>query len=184
MDNATVQQPLTTLLPNSNPTIVMLQVEAGFVSKHSVVPFCCPCPPFIAPLVAQTPKVSGQGLTSDSRHTCIWGKPGTRYLLFNLREIDHYDSGGVKIWARIKLDGRTHLHVFERGTLTAVRHGDEVLEPYLRHFTVAVDADFILIDGNVRLHRAHLIDKFLETDDIHRIDRSDFIPIDRIGTVW
>ncbi|GFS49697.1 hypothetical protein TNCV_4344111 [Trichonephila clavipes] len=44
MHNATVHQPLTTVYPNSNPTIVMLQVEVGFVSEHNVAPFCCQCP--------------------------------------------------------------------------------------------------------------------------------------------
>ncbi|GFV63679.1 hypothetical protein TNCV_1962251 [Trichonephila clavipes] len=49
MHNATVQQPLTTVFSNSNPTIVMSQAEAGFVNRHNVVPFRCPCPPFTAP---------------------------------------------------------------------------------------------------------------------------------------
>ncbi|GFY04973.1 uncharacterized protein TNCV_561051 [Trichonephila clavipes] len=62
MHNATVQQPLTTESPNSNPTIVMLQAEVGFVSKHNIVPFRYPSSPFIAPLTAQTPMVSSQGL--------------------------------------------------------------------------------------------------------------------------
>ncbi|GFX22731.1 hypothetical protein TNCV_2994641 [Trichonephila clavipes] len=60
MHNATVQQPLTMVSPNSNPTIVMLQAEARFVSKHSVVPFHCPYTPFIVPFTAQTPMVSRQ----------------------------------------------------------------------------------------------------------------------------
>ncbi|GFS92873.1 hypothetical protein TNCV_1162511 [Trichonephila clavipes] len=47
-----------TVSPNSNPTIVMLLAEAGFVSKHNVVPFHYQCPSFIAPLTAQTPVVS------------------------------------------------------------------------------------------------------------------------------
>ncbi|GFT74168.1 hypothetical protein TNCV_2717071 [Trichonephila clavipes] len=61
MHNATVQQHLTVVSPNSNPTIVILQAELRFVSKHNVALFRCPCPPFIATLVEQTPVVSGQG---------------------------------------------------------------------------------------------------------------------------
>ncbi|GFY25242.1 hypothetical protein TNCV_2483631 [Trichonephila clavipes] len=53
--------PLTTVSPNWNPTIVMFRAEVGFVSKHNVVSFHCPCRPFIAPLAAQSPVVSGQG---------------------------------------------------------------------------------------------------------------------------
>ncbi|GFT35991.1 hypothetical protein TNCV_4343001 [Trichonephila clavipes] len=62
MHNATVQQPITTVSPNSNLNIVILQAEAVFVSKHNAVPFCCPCPPLIASLVAQMPAVSSQGI--------------------------------------------------------------------------------------------------------------------------
>ncbi|GFX12763.1 hypothetical protein TNCV_3437371 [Trichonephila clavipes] len=49
MHNATAQQPFTKVSANSHSTIVMLQAEAGSISKHNVIPFRCPCPPFIAP---------------------------------------------------------------------------------------------------------------------------------------
>ena len=74
------------------------------------------------------------------------------------------------VWASILLDGRTHLHVFERGTVTAVRYRDEVLEPYVRLFRGEVNPDIILMDDNARPHRAHLVDEFLESEDILRMD--------------
>lgn len=92
-------------------------------------------------------------LTSDSRRTFIWREPGTRYLPSNVREIDHYGGGGLMVWAGIMLDGRTPLHVFDRGTVTSVRYRDEVLEPYVRLFRGAVGPDFILIDDNARPHK-------------------------------
>ncbi|GFV16531.1 hypothetical protein TNCV_2468581 [Trichonephila clavipes] len=52
MRNAEVHQPLITVSPNSIPTIVMLQAESEFVSKHNVAPFRCPCSPFMASLAA------------------------------------------------------------------------------------------------------------------------------------
>ncbi|GBM22200.1 hypothetical protein AVEN_225086-1, partial [Araneus ventricosus] len=63
----------------------------------------------------------GFSLTTDSRRTYIWREPETRYLPSNVREIDHYGGGGLMVWAGIMLDGRTPLHVFERGTVTGVR---------------------------------------------------------------
>ncbi|GBN31567.1 hypothetical protein AVEN_33925-1 [Araneus ventricosus] len=60
-------------------------------------------------------------LNTDSRRTFIWRGPVTRYLPSNVREIDHYGGGGLMVWAGIMLDGRTPLHVFERGTVTGVR---------------------------------------------------------------
>ncbi|GFV97931.1 hypothetical protein TNCV_5069711 [Trichonephila clavipes] len=65
MHNATVQQLLTTVSPNSNSTIVMMQPEAEFVSKHNADLFCSPWLPFITPLAAQIPVVSSQGQTKQ-----------------------------------------------------------------------------------------------------------------------
>ncbi|GFV41749.1 HTH_Tnp_Tc3_2 domain-containing protein [Trichonephila clavipes] len=56
----------------------------------------------------------------------IWRELETRYLPSNVRENDHYESRGLMVWAGIKLDGRTHPHVFERHTVTAVRYRDEL----------------------------------------------------------
>ncbi|GBM79832.1 hypothetical protein AVEN_127149-1 [Araneus ventricosus] len=68
------------------------------------------------------------------------------------------------------LDGRTPLHVFERGTVTGVRYRNEILEPYVHLFTGAVGPEFILMDDNARPHRALLVDEFLESEDIRRMD--------------
>ncbi|GFT27031.1 hypothetical protein TNCV_4675581 [Trichonephila clavipes] len=45
--------------------------------------------------------------------------------------MDHYGSGELMVWADITLDGRTELHVLKRGTVSAVRQRDQVLEPQL-----------------------------------------------------
>ncbi|GFU34583.1 hypothetical protein TNCV_1993131 [Trichonephila clavipes] len=74
MHNAAVQQPLTMMSRNSNPTIVMLQAKAVFVNKN-VVPSRLPCPSFISKLVAQTPVVSSQ------RETKQWMPCGHSTLL-------------------------------------------------------------------------------------------------------
>ncbi|GFX77050.1 hypothetical protein TNCV_1072501 [Trichonephila clavipes] len=47
-------------------------------------------------------------------------------------------NGGLVVWESIALDGRTHLHVFERGTVRNKK------EPYVCLFKGAVDPDFIL----------------------------------------
>ncbi|GFX92301.1 hypothetical protein TNCV_1112281 [Trichonephila clavipes] len=65
MHNTTVHQPFTKVSSNLNPTIVMKQEEAGFVSKHNIVPFRHPCSSFITPLAAQTPVVSSRGQTKE-----------------------------------------------------------------------------------------------------------------------
>ncbi|GFW50991.1 hypothetical protein TNCV_3592731 [Trichonephila clavipes] len=64
MHDTTVQQPLTTVSPNSNQNIMMLQAEVGFVSKQ-VVSFRCPCPLIITPLATQTLVVTSQSQTKQ-----------------------------------------------------------------------------------------------------------------------
>ncbi|GFX08270.1 transposable element Tc1 transposase [Trichonephila clavipes] len=112
-------------------------------------------------------------LTSDSRLIFIYTEPATHYLHSNVSKID--SIGGIT------LNGRTH-HAFERSTVTAARYRDEVLEPYVRLFIDDVGSDFILMDDNAGPPRTtHLIDEFLESEDIRRMDwpvRSpDLIPI-------
>ncbi|GBM97616.1 hypothetical protein AVEN_165874-1 [Araneus ventricosus] len=68
------------------------------------------------------------------------------------------------------LDVRTPLHVFERVTVTGVRYRDEILEPYVHLFRGAVGPEFISVDDNARPHGALLVDEFLESEDIRRMD--------------
>ncbi|GFS97754.1 DDE_3 domain-containing protein [Trichonephila clavipes] len=62
------------------------------------------------------------------------------------------------------------VRVFERGSVTSVKYRDEVLEPYTHLFRGACDPEFILMDNNVRPHRAILINEFLKSEDIRRMD--------------
>ncbi|GFX98875.1 transposable element Tcb2 transposase [Trichonephila clavipes] len=68
------------------------------------------------------------------------------------------------------LNDRTPLNVFERGSVTNVRYRDAVLQPYVRLFRGACDPEFILIDDNARQHRDLLVDEFLPSEDILRMD--------------
>ncbi|GBL83507.1 hypothetical protein AVEN_53740-1 [Araneus ventricosus] len=124
-------------------------------------------------------------LNTDSRRTFIWREPGTRYIPSNAHKIDHYGRGGLMVWLGIMLDGRTPLHVFEGGTVTGVRCKDEILEPYVRLFRGAVGPEFILMDDNARPHRALLVNEFLESEDIRRMDWParfpEHNPIEQVG---
>ncbi|GFX42288.1 transposable element Tc3 transposase [Trichonephila clavipes] len=73
------------------------------------------------------------------------------------------------VWAGIMMNGRTDLHFFDTGSVTAQRYKDEVLEPYVRLFRGAVGSDFLFMDDNIPCHRAALIDDFLETENIQRM---------------
>ncbi|GFS90689.1 uncharacterized protein TNCV_3771131 [Trichonephila clavipes] len=73
-------------------------------------------------------------------------------------------SRGFMVWTGIPLDDRRHRYVYARGTVTAVRYRDEVLEPCVRLFTGAVSPDLNLMNDIAReAHRIHLVDEFLES---------------------
>ncbi|GFX81405.1 transposable element Tcb2 transposase [Trichonephila clavipes] len=85
------------------------------------------------------------------------------------------------------MDGRTGLHFFDTGLVTAQRYRDEVLEPYVHLLRGAVGPDFILMDDNVPCHRAVLIDDFLEMENIQRMswpaNSPDLNPIEHVGSM-
>ncbi|GBM24676.1 hypothetical protein AVEN_46177-1 [Araneus ventricosus] len=59
------------------------------------------------------------------------------------------------------------LYVFGRSSETDVKYEMDI---YARLFKNAVGPNFIFIDDNARLHRAQLVDDFLKTEDIRRMD--------------
>ncbi|GFW32991.1 transposable element Tcb1 transposase [Trichonephila clavipes] len=88
------------------------------------------------------------------------------------------------VWAGISLGYRTDLHIFKRGTVTAVRYRDEVLEPIVRLYAAAVGLTFVLMDDNARPHRADIVDDYLESQWIARmaweVYSSDLNPIENL----
>ncbi len=92
-------------------------------------------------------------------------KSGERYADGNVHEYGRYGGGSVMVWAGICLDGRTDLHVVDRGALTAVRYRDKVLHPMARPFTGAVGPEFILMQ-DARPHNARAAMKYLYQEGI------------------
>ncbi|UYV77413.1 hypothetical protein LAZ67_15000933, partial [Cordylochernes scorpioides] len=109
-------------------------------------------------------------LNTDSRRVFIWREPGTRYHPSNIRGIDSFRGGSFLVWAGISFSRRTPLHIFSGGTLTAQRYRDEILEPYLRPYKDQIGHNFILMDDNARPHRARLINEYLQSENIRRMD--------------
>ncbi|UYV60537.1 hypothetical protein LAZ67_1001440 [Cordylochernes scorpioides] len=59
---------------------------------------------------------------------------------------------------------------FSGGTLTAQRYRDEILEPYLRPYRDQIGHNLILMDDNARPHRARLVNEYLQSENIRRMD--------------
>ncbi|GFV78484.1 transposable element Tcb1 transposase [Trichonephila clavipes] len=69
------------------------------------------------------------------------------------------------VYAEISLGDRTDLHIFKRGSVTAIPYRDEVLESIVRLCAAAVGPTFVLIDNNERPHRADIVDDYLKRRD-------------------
>ncbi len=50
--------------------------------------------------------------------------------------------------AGVSIDGRTDLYVLDRGTMTAQRYRDKVLDPIVRPYAGAVSEAFIVMHDN------------------------------------
>ncbi|GBM89501.1 hypothetical protein AVEN_43029-1 [Araneus ventricosus] len=89
------------------------------------------------------------------------------------------------VLAGISLGNRTDLHIYRRGSVTAVRYRDEVLNPIVKPYASAVGPSFVLMDDNARLHRAGIVDDFLESEGIARIEWLAYSPdFNQIENVW
>ncbi|GFU15934.1 transposable element Tcb1 transposase [Trichonephila clavipes] len=91
----------------------------------------------------------------------------------------------IMVWAGISLGYRTDLHIVKRGSVTAVRYRDEVLEPIVRWYAAAVGPTFVLMDNNARPHRADIVDDYLESERIARMALSAYSPdLNLIENLW
>ncbi|GFV67312.1 transposable element Tcb2 transposase [Trichonephila clavipes] len=81
------------------------------------------------------------------------------------------------------LNGRTELHIFDRGSVIGDRYCEEVLLPHVRLFRGAIGPDFIFMDGNARLHQTLAVEELLESEDITRMDWPEYSP-DLNPNVW
>ncbi|GFY27827.1 transposable element Tcb2 transposase [Trichonephila clavipes] len=107
---------------------------------------------------------------SDSQRVLIWREIGSRSYASNIKERHHYGGPGVFAWGGIMLNGRTELHIFDRGSVTEDRYCEKVLLPIARLFRGAIGPDFIFIDDNARPHRTLAAEELLESEDITRMD--------------
>ncbi|GFV18261.1 transposable element Tcb1 transposase [Trichonephila clavipes] len=92
-------------------------------------------------------------LSSDCRRQLIWRESGTAYRPENIQEKDRYPTCSFIVWASIRINGRTRLHVVANGTMTGQRYIDEVLFPHVRLLRGAVGDKFVFMDDNATCHR-------------------------------
>lgn len=109
-------------------------------------------------------------LDFTDRRQQVWRREHERFHDAYVAEHDRYGGGSIMVWGGISRDGKTDLHVMERGTMTGVRYRDEILNVYVRPYAGAIGPNFILMDDNARPHRARVVDRFLEQETIVRME--------------
>lgn len=100
----------------------------------------------------------------------VWRRKNERYCDAAIVEHDRYGGGSVMVWGGISLQGRTDLHVIQRGTLNGMRYRDDILHPLVRPYAGAVGSDFLLMDDNAPPHRARIVTEYLEQECIERME--------------
>ncbi|GFY25640.1 transposable element Tcb1 transposase [Trichonephila clavipes] len=105
----------------------------------------------------------------DDKCIRIWGKQGTRNQPQNITEHHAFRGGRIMVWSGISLGYRTDLHIFKRGSVTAVRYRDEVLKHIVILYAAAVGPIFVLMEDNARPHTADIVDDYLESEGFARM---------------
>ena len=109
-------------------------------------------------------------LDYTDRRARVWRRSGVRFHTANIAEHDRYGGGSIMVWGGISWDGRTDLIVLDRGTLTAQRYRDEILNTHVRLYAGAIGNGFIFMDDNARPHTANVVQEYLERQGITRLD--------------
>ncbi|GFT40236.1 transposable element Tc1 transposase [Trichonephila clavipes] len=123
-------------------------------------------------------------LQSDSRRTFICRAPGTRYQQENIIEQHRFGGARLFVWERIILAFRTGMYV-QIGTITGQFDRDLILKQHVRVFCGPMSAKFLFMDDNARPHRANIVNKCYQLEDITRMDWPAFSPnLNPVEHVW
>ena len=100
------------------------------------------------------------------RRRRVWRRRGERYANCAIVEHDRYGGGSLMVWGGISVRSRTELLVLN-GILTGQRYTNEVLQPVL---PFVQQHHVVLQDDNARIHRARIVQQFLQQNNVDHLD--------------
>ena len=114
----------------------------------------------------------------------VWRRHRERHVPATVNPTVTFQGGGVMVWAGISTTTKTDL-VFIEGNLNA-SYINEVFTPHMLPFLRKMPvANTICQDDNVRPHRARIVDDFLRTNNVNRMDLPAMSPdLSCIEHVW
>ena len=109
-------------------------------------------------------------LNFTDRRARVWRRLGERFQDANMSEHDLYRGGSIMVWAGISRGGRTDPNIVMRGMMIGLCYRDDILDVYVRSYAGAIGPQFVLMDDNVRPHRARVVDEYLQQEAIVPMD--------------
>ena len=104
------------------------------------------------------------------RSELVWRMPKERFDELSVAEHGRYGKSSVMVWKGTNVNGKTDLYAIEKGTLTAFRFYNAILDQCVRSFAGSIGQEFILMDDNARPHHAHITNAYLEHETIVHMD--------------
>lgn len=108
-------------------------------------------------------------LQPDNRRRRVWRHPGQAERLRNTVQRVQQGGGSLMFWGGIMWGRRTPLVVME-GAVSALRYMNDILRPIVQPYRQHIGEAFVFMDDNSRPHRAHLVNEFLQDNDIARLE--------------
>ncbi|GFS71153.1 hypothetical protein TNCV_5049461 [Trichonephila clavipes] len=108
---------------------------------------------------------SRYSLSNDSRCLLIWGEESTHLHPASNREKDQWKGFGVRMWGGYIINERIVILIFNKDSLTRERSCEESRLSHVLLLGCAIGPD-----------SSHVIQEFLESEDIRRMDIANVLP--------
>lgn len=124
-------------------------------------------------------------LRSPDGRERVWRRTGERYAECTFSSRVSFQGGSVMVWAGISMAAHTELYLVPRGSVTAERYINEILEDYVVPYAPFIGNNFLLMHDNARPHVAGIVREYLHEVNIPQMEWPSLSPdLNPIEPVW